>query len=335
MDKIRIGILCPSEIAFRRFMPAIGKVEMIEYAGVAIAKKTEWNGEASDDLIASEKKKAEMFKEAYGKKVFESYESMLSSNEIDAVYLPLPPALHYQWAEKALEYGKHVFLEKPSTTCMNDTESLINLAKEKGLALHENYMFAYHAQIDKIRSLIETNEVGELRLIRAAFGFPRRAATDFRYNKELGGGALLDCGGYPIKLIQCLLGDLKVDSAKLYYEKDIDLYGAVQLSGKDATAQISFGMDNSYKCEIEVWGSKGTIYTGRVFTAPEGMETFIKVKTANEEKEITIQGDDSFQKSINKFVECVNDEAVRLQEYEELQQQIVLIQEVRERRELK
>lgn len=331
MEKIKIGIICPSEIAYRRFMPAICKVENIEYVGVAIANQAEWNGAADENLIVSEMKKAEKFKETYGGKIFESYASLLESSELNAVYLPLPPALHYQWAKKALEHGKHVFVEKPSTTCLKDTVSLIEMAKEKGLALHENYMFIYHTQIEEIKKLMKDNEIGDLRLARASFGFPRRAANDFRYNKALGGGALLDCGGYPVKLMQSLLGNIKVDSANLYYENDIDLYGAVQLSTQEATAQISFGMDNSYKCELELWGSKGTIYTGRVFTAPEGMETTITVKTLKEEKNIIVAGDDSFRKSIKCFIKCVENEDVRIQEYERLEKQIILIQEIRER----
>ena len=329
MNKIRIGIICPSEIAFRRFMPAIKKVDEMEYVGVAVASKTEWNGNASDDLIDKEMKKAETFNESYGGKIYESYTSLIESKDVDAIYLPLPPALHYQWAKKALEQGKHVFLEKPSTTCLGDTTSLINLAKKKNLALHENYMFAYHAQIGEIKRLIETKEIGELRLIRAAFGFPRRSANDFRYKKKLGGGALLDCGGYPVKLMQLLLGDVKVDSANLYYENDIDLYGAVQLSSKDATAQISFGMDNSYKCELEIWGSKGIIYTGRVFTAPEGMETKIQVKTNDGQREIIVGGDDSFRKSIEFFYNCIRNKSNRKSNYEKILNQIIIIENIK------
>ena len=331
MNKIRIGIICPSEIAFRRFMPALGKGNGMEYMGVAIANEREWNGNLTKDLLINEKKKADNFCNTYGGKVYESYSTMLNCEEIDAIYLPLPPALHYKWAKKALEKGKHVFLEKPSTTCSKDTEILASLAKKKHLALHENYMFIYHSQITKIKELLEQQVIGNLRLIRTSFGFPRRSANDFRYKKELGGGSLLDCGGYPIKLIQVLLSDVKIDSASLYYENDIDLYGAVQVTGKEATAQISFGMDNSYKCELEIWGSKGTIYTGRVFTAPVGMETTICVKTADRENILKLEGDDSFEKSIQHFLDSISNETMRLIEYQELKQQIRLIEEIRER----
>ena len=156
---MRIGIICPSEIAFRRFLPALQKIEEIEYVGVAYATLTEWYGKDTEikpgmeKVLEVEKEKADKFVEAYGGKVFSGYEAMLSSGEIDAVYLPLPPALHYAWAKLALEKGLHVLVEKPSTTKLSDTEELVRLAIEKGLALHENYMFAYHTQLDTVREV--------------------------------------------------------------------------------------------------------------------------------------------------------------------------------------
>ena len=103
MNKIRIGIICPSEIAFRRFMPALGKVNGMEYMGVAIANEREWNGNLTKDLLINEKKKADNFCNTYGGKVYESYSTMLNCEEIDAIYLPLPPALHYKWAKKIMK----------------------------------------------------------------------------------------------------------------------------------------------------------------------------------------------------------------------------------------
>ena len=117
---IRIGIICPSEIAFRRFLPSLKLAEGFEYVGVAIASKEEFVG-ATDEILAKERQKAQTFVDNYGGKIFEGYSTMISSDEIDAIYLPLPPALHFKWAEKALLNNKHVFVEKPSTTCLKDT----------------------------------------------------------------------------------------------------------------------------------------------------------------------------------------------------------------------
>ena len=152
---IKIGIICPSEIAFRRFLPALQKAnDEIQFAGIAIASPEEWFGDVSRVSASAikeqqecERSKAQNFIDNYGGKIFGSYHAICETSELDALYTPLPPALHFKWAKLALENGKHVFVEKPSTTRLADTEELIRLADEKGLALHENYMFVFHDQL--------------------------------------------------------------------------------------------------------------------------------------------------------------------------------------------
>ena len=318
---MKIGIICPSEIALRRFLPALKLYDKFEFAGVAVADNSEWNGMLTEEMRNNEIKKAENF----GGKIYSSYSEMINSNEIDAVYLPLPPALHYKWGKKVLEAGKHLFLEKPSTISAETTKELIQIAEKKGLALHENYMFQFHSQIDFIRNEIAKGTIGDVRLYRIAFGFPFRGTNDFRYNKELGGGALLDCGGYTVKLANILLGDTaKIYAPKLNYrdDLDVDIYGSATMINDDGvTAQLSFGMDNSYKCELEVWGSTGTIFTNRILTAPVGFEPTVTIKNADGEKNITLPADDSFKKSIEKFVECIENENVRRKNYSDILKQ--------------
>lgn len=318
---MKIGIICPSEIALRRFLPALKLCDKFEFAGVAAADNFEWNGTLTEEMRNNELKKAENF----GGKIYSSYSEMINSNEIDAVYLPLPPALHYKWGKKVLEAGKHLFLEKPSTISAETTKELIQIAEKKGLAIHENYMFQFHSQIDFIKSEIAKGTIGNVRLYRIAFGFPFRGTNDFRYNKELGGGALLDCGGYTVKLANILLGDTaEIYAPKLNYrdDLDVDIYGsATMISDDGVTAQLSFGMDNSYKCELEVWGSTGTIFTNRIFTAPVGFEPTVMIKNAEGERNITLPADDSFKKSIEKFAECIENENVRIKNYSEILKQ--------------
>lgn len=335
MSKIRIGIICPSEIAFRRFMPAIKKLDCAEYIGVAHANAKEWFGDHEPDetLIISEKVKSENFQKEYGGKIYDSYEDLLSADEVDAIYLPLPPALHYRWAKEALRNGKHIFLEKPSTTSFADTGDLISLAKEKGLAVHENYMFAFHKQISEILEIINSGKLGEIRLYRIAFGFPQRAKNDFRYNKSLGGGALLDCGGYTVKLATMFLGETaKIAYSNLNYTNDfdVDIYGSAAMMNADGTtAQLSFGMDNSYKCELEIWGNKGFLRTGRILTAPDGFEPTAEITIGNETEAIKLSPDDTFGKSIEHFCRCVRDEKVREDNYKAILKQAELVDEVK------
>lgn len=329
MKNIKIGILCPSEIAFRRFMPALKKVSQMIYAGIAVANEFEWFGNTSSlndlTILNAEKKKAQKFKDKYGGKIYSSYLEMIESDDIDAVYIPLPPALHHKWAKIALENNKHVFVEKPSTTSYADTLDLVQLAQSRHLALHENYMFNFHSQLDHIEDLINRKVVGDVRLYRISFGFPFRGTNDFRYNKILGGGALLDCGGYTIKLATRLLGE----SSRLVHHQlnyvdgfDVDIFGSGVLVNDDKqVAQISFGMDNSYKCELEVWGEKGVIFTNRVLTAPDGFKPTISITTQDGTKNYEIDSDDSFKKSIEYFAECVFDEERRIRTYDALLKQ--------------
>ena len=312
---MNIGILGTSEIAFRRFLPAVKTIRDIASIGIA-----------SRDVSKTKK-----FTESFGCNPYQSYDDLLSDPLIEAVYIPLPPALHFSWAKKALLSGKHVFLEKPSTTAYKDTEELIHIAESQKLVLHENYMFLYHSQLDFIQKLLLEKVIGDLRLITIRFGFPKRGTSDFRYNKELGGGALLDCGGYTIRLATVLSGKtLGLISANLCFDDlAVDLYGSASLKNeKGLSVQIAFGMDNFYKCELEIWGSNGCITAPRIFTAPPDFEPLITILTNEKSETVTLPPNDQFAGSIKKFISAVNDNIERKQLYSDLLFQSKLVDEV-------
>lgn len=318
---MKIGIICPSEIALRRFMPALQKIDGLKFIGLGVCTAQERFGDdlpnkkVVNDVLAAEHEKAQAFIDQYGGKLFEGYNTIVTSDEIDAIYIPLPPALHYKWAKLALENGKHVMVEKPSTILAATTEELVELAENKGLALHENYMFAFHNQLDAIDKIVGSGEIGDVRLYRVTFGFPRRADNDFRYNKALGGGALFDAGGYTIKYATRLLGETaEIECAQMNYidEFEVDMYGSATLvNDRGVTVQVAFGMDNNYKCELEVWGSKGCLTTGRVLTAPVGFVPEATIRKVNTDEVRQLPADDAFGKSIRCFMKCIVDNGTR------------------------
>lgn len=336
---MKIGIICPSEIALRRFMPALKKIDDLEFVGLGVCSAVERFGDCFPEdrivreVLDIERQKAEIFIAQYGGKIFGSYQEIVESKEIEAIYIPLPPALHYKWAKRALENNKHVLVEKPSTISATNTRELVKIARERGLALHENYMFNFHVQLDEIEDLITAGQIGDVRLYRICFGFPRRAANDFRYNAALGGGALIDAGGYTIKYATRLLGkSAKVRFAQMNYidEFDVDIYGSGVLTNNDGTTvQIAFGMDNNYKCELEAWGSKGCLTTSRVLTAPDGFVPEVNIRKGNDDDKRKLSADDAFKKSIERFIECVHQTSTRLENYSELVTQAELVDEFR------
>lgn len=147
--------------------------------------------EQIDEQQARERAKAQTFIDKYGGEIIVGYGNLVTSSVNDAAYIPLPPALHHKWAKKALQAGKHVFVEKPSTTCLEDTDDLISIASAKGLALYENYAFIYHEQLNALDEIVKSGEIGDVRLFRISFGFPLRQLNDFRYNKVLEVGLCL------------------------------------------------------------------------------------------------------------------------------------------------
>ncbi len=316
---IKLGILGCAEIAYRRFMPAVLKVEGIEV--VAIGEE-----------YAAEKLKA--FCDEYSLKGYTSFEEMINNEDLDAVYIPQPPSLHYKWAKYALEHNLHVLVEKPSTINYHLSEELVEIAKRNNCALHENYMFQYHSQIEKIKELISNRVAGEIRLIRLDFGFPLRAKNDFRYVKDLGGGALLDAAGYTLKLASVLLGDtVKVKASQLNnidgYE--VDMYGSAMVSNDEGVVcQIGFGMDSFYQCNIQIWGSKGMITSNRIFTAPPEYEPRINIETNDEKSEIVLEADSHFVHSIEAFLDEINDSNKREKMYNDILLQARLVQQIKD-----
>lgn len=324
---IRIGVLSPSEIAFRRGIPGIIASDACEYAGVAHASLAEWSGQSESHAA-----KCSRFLESYGGRIYDSFEDMLSDPEVDAVYIPLPPSEHLKWTLKALSYGKHVLTEKPSTIRLADTMEMIEAAGNAGLALHENYAYAFHAQVARLQETALSGRIGDLRLIRATFSFPYRGEQDFRYHADRGGGAIIDCGGYPINLACKFLGSNPAVAASEMHSTrghDVDTYGCATLQGEDGvSAQVSWGMDNVYRCNVELFGSTGIASADRVFSPPADMKPVITIRDNSGVEEIVVDAEDQFMRSFDYFARCTEDPALREQRYKEILTQARLIQTI-------
>jgi dTDP-3,4-didehydro-2,6-dideoxy-alpha-D-glucose 3-reductase len=285
MEQIRIGILGCADIAGRSILPALTALNT-RYVVAGIASR--------------DNNKAREFSERFNIKYSCDYNSLLDKNLIDMVYIPLPNSLHYEWVLKAIECGVHVLVEKSLTCSFDQTREIIEKAREKNLAVIENFQFRFHPQMDYIFNVLNNNEIGELRSIRSSFGFPPFAdKNNIRYSKQLGGGALLDAGAYPVKITQMLMGNkVLVNAAKLFYddERGIDLWGGAFLASESSPlfSEIAFGFDNFYQCNLELWGSKGKITADRIFTAPPEFQPTVTIETKSGKKNELIPAGNHF-----------------------------------------
>ena len=109
------------------------------------------------------------------------------------------------------------------------------------------------------------------------------------------------------------------------------MYGSAAIVNDDGvTAQVAFGMDHNYKCELEVWGSKGTLYTNRILTAPAGLVPEVIIRKGNDEEKRNLPADDAFKKSILHFSYCIEDNAVREENYDSLLRQARLVEDFKQ-----
>ncbi|MEV0056716.1 Gfo/Idh/MocA family oxidoreductase [Saccharopolyspora shandongensis] len=287
IEPVRIGVLGCASIAWRRMLPAMSAVPEIDVIAVA-----------SRDLS-----KAESFAARFDCAAVPGYERLLEREDVDAVYLPLPAGLRADWVRRALDAGKHVFGEKPLTTSARSAAELVELAREKRLLLRENFMFVHHGQHAAVRELVRDGRIGELRSFTAVFGIPPREPGDIRYQPELGGGALLDVGVYPLRAAQFFLpGELAVLGAGLREDSGVDVAGSVLLGAeRGVTAQLGFGFEHHYRNTYELWGSSGRITLDRVFTPPAEMAPVIRIETGGGVEEIPLPPDDQFRNSATAF----------------------------------
>jgi predicted dehydrogenase len=304
MHKINIGVLGYANIAKKAIIPAIQLSNCFTLYGVA-SRNEDNKAEINQQLDC---------------RFYDSYQSMVVDPEIDALYMPLPNSLHFEWASLALANGKHLLVEKSLACTLDEVKILNQLAEEKDLALLENFQFTRHSQLQIIKEILASNKMGEIRAIKSSFGFPPFPdKNNIRYNKELGGGSLLDAGAYPIKLAQELCGlDLNITAAVLNFENtEVDIWGAGMLQAKNSKnyMQFSFGFDNYYQCSLEVWGSKGKLFTNRIFTAPPGYKPRITIENSEGSKEMLLPPDNPFGKMLDYFYEATHNSDVKAKEY--------------------
>ena len=112
---------------------------------------------------------------------------------------------------------------------------------------------------------------------------------------------------------------------------NVDMYGSAALVNDEGlTVQVAFGMDHNYKCELEVWGSKGTISTNRILTAPAGLVPEVIIRKGNEEEKRFLSADDAFKKSIQHFNHCIENTATREINYQTILRQAQLVEQFKQ-----
>ncbi len=206
---------------------------------------------------------------AYG-----SYEALLADPDVEAVYVSLPNGMHVEWSRKALEAGKHVLCEKPLSRSADEVEQLFDLAHARGLHLSEAFMYRHHPQTQRVKELVQSGEIGELRLIRGTFSFNCEPG-DPRLLVGMEGGGLMDVGCYPVNFSRYLAGEPeRVSAEQLLGGDGVDVVMAGVLRFKNGViAHFDSGLAMPLRWEVEVVGSTGVLRIASPWhPEPDGIE---------------------------------------------------------------
>jgi D-xylose 1-dehydrogenase (NADP+, D-xylono-1,5-lactone-forming) len=192
---------------------------------------------------------------------FGSYEELLASSQVDAVYVPLPVAMHTEWTVKALEAGKHVLCEKPLATSTADAARCFDAAEAAGRRCVEGLMYRHHPQTTLARRLVADGAIGRLAHVWAALSVSV-PPDDIRRSLELGGGALGDLGCYCASAIRLFAGDPARVSAIQVRDGtagvDLRMAATLRLPG-DVLAQFDVALDLTRRDELELVGTEGRL----------------------------------------------------------------------------
>ncbi len=248
MRKVTWGVLSTAAIGVQRVIPPMMTSPVIDVAAIASrdeARAREWAGKLG---IAR----------AYG-----SYEALLADPDIEVIYNPLPNSMHVEWTEKALADGKHVLCETPLGMTTQEARRLVAARDRSGRVLMEAFMVRTHPQWLSAREILRSGRIGRPTALQMFFSYANFDPVNIRNRVEVGGGALMDIGCYPITLARFLFeGEPEAVAASI--DRDPTM-GTDRLTG--AMMAFSGGRLASFVCGtqlarfqvLHVLGEKGRV----------------------------------------------------------------------------
>ena len=263
-------------------------------------------------IAARDPKRAQAFaRKHHIPRVHQTYEDLLADPEIDAIYNPLPNSLHAEWTIRALKAGKHVLCEKPFASNAQEAEEMAKAAQETELILSEAFAYRYHPLTGRVKEIINRGDLGEIKHIEAQFGFLLPSPKNIRFHYELAGGALMDCGCYPVSLIRHLAeAEPTVEDAQArLFRPQVDHQMSAHLSFADGrTAHLICDMLSPYlfRSFLRVEGDAGTL---RVIN-PYHPHWFnwLSVRGRSSSQSEYIRAENAYTLQLRAFIEAIRDE---------------------------
>jgi predicted dehydrogenase len=286
--KLRWGILGVAKIN-ERLLHAFAKADHAELQAIASRSLDRARSAATAAGIPF----------AYG-----SYETLLNDPAVDAVYNPLPNTLHADWTIKAAERGKHILCEKPLAPTAAEAQRVIDVCRAKGVHLMDGFMWPHHPRTARLRQLLDSGGLGEIRRVTGTFTFPLKPLTsvNIRLQPELGGGSLLDIGCYPVYAIRWTFGaePQRVYATATYHNSvDVEMNGILWFAdGRVGTFDCGFTLP--LRGWLEIVGTEALVRIPEMWLPPRHA-TWILQSTGGTGEEFAIEDEDQIVQMVENF----------------------------------
>ena len=291
---VRWGVLGTARIARDRAVPAIRALP-----------------EATLHAVASrDPERARAFAAEHGATVhYGDYRDLLADDQVDAVYLPLPKALHARWVREALTAGKPVLCEKPLCTDPQTAAELVELSETSGVPLAEGFMYRHHPTTTRIAELIDAGAIGVPLVARGALSFPLTDSSDIRTRPDLGGGALLDLGCYVVDALCRLYGGPAVagGGVRLIGPTGVDeqVSAALRFAGdRIGVVDCSFRLP-WLESVFEIRGTEGTLRAPHAFNPGRSATVLTLARPGGRTEDVASPACDMFAAMFGAFSRAV------------------------------
>ena len=249
---------------------------------------------------------------------FGSYGELVARDDVDLVYVALPPSAHLEWCVKALANGKHVLVEKPFASNAQDAAEMVAAARAAGRHLIEGFHYRFHPLFERALSMLRAGAVGRLRHIEAVFNanLPDTPG-ELRYIEALGGGALMDLGCYCMHWIRTVAGDepTVVEASARCGTPGVDLEIEAELaftSGPTATLECSMQpQDGVLFRRLRVEGDDGVLEIDNPVSPHSGATLSLEGPNAPL-PQIVSGGDTTFHYQLRHVLEVIEGRAAPL-----------------------
>ena len=242
--------------------------------------------------------------EKYGIAVKSTY--AIDETKASWIYICTPISSHYKYARQALALRKNVICEKPVSENSKQTQELYQLAKSSGLHFVEMCMYKYHSQYKYLEKLV-AEIYDDIKSVRTQFKIPHLSENDIRYQRSLGGGALLDVGYYPISIIVNLFGIPNGLSKVIKTEPTytVDLFGSALMDYDNFYCTANWAIGAPYSNDLVIETTDTRYIFERAFSKPPHLETVLTKNKEGVIERIVIEGDDHFG---NFFKAAINNQ---------------------------